>query len=213
MLKENRRTLIITSIVTILPILIGVIFWNRLPDVMATHFGIGGKADGFSSKAFAVFGIPLFCLALLWVGAWITARDPRRRHITPKVFSLVLWALSAVSLFSAGMLYPYNLGYETDIRFITQLMLGVLFVVIGNYLPKTKRNYTVGIRVPWTLDNDENWNRTHRLGGFVWVAGGIILIALTLIGWKGAGGTIGVVLAITLIPCVYSYRLHVKEGL
>ena len=64
MLKENKRTLIITSIVTILPILIGVFLWNRLPDVMATHFGINNEANGFSSKVFAVFGLPLLLLAL-----------------------------------------------------------------------------------------------------------------------------------------------------
>ena len=70
MLKANRKTLIIASIVTILPVLIGIICWNRLPDVMATHFGMNNEANGFSSKAFAVFGLPLVLLAVLWVGAF-----------------------------------------------------------------------------------------------------------------------------------------------
>ena len=72
MLKANRKTLIITSIVTILPVLIGVIYWNRLPNVMATHFGTDNAANGFSSKAVAVFGIPAFLLAVLWIGALVT---------------------------------------------------------------------------------------------------------------------------------------------
>ena len=64
MLKANKKTLIIASIITVLPILIGIMLWNRLPDPMATHFGMDNEADGFSSKAFAVFGIPLCLLAL-----------------------------------------------------------------------------------------------------------------------------------------------------
>ncbi len=63
MLKTNKKALIITSIVTILPVLIGIIYWNRLPDVMATHFGMNNEANGFSSKAFAVFGVPAVLLA------------------------------------------------------------------------------------------------------------------------------------------------------
>ena len=91
MMKANKKTLIITSIVTMLPVLIGIICWNRLPDVMATHFGFNNEANGFSSKAFAVFGLPLILLAVLWVGAFVTAHDPKRQNISPKMFSLMLW--------------------------------------------------------------------------------------------------------------------------
>ena len=85
MLKANRKTLIITSIVTILPMLIGIIYWNRLPDVMATHFGFNNEANGFSSKAFAVFGLPVILLAVLLVGAFITSHDPKKQNISAKI--------------------------------------------------------------------------------------------------------------------------------
>ncbi len=165
MLKANRKTLIITSIVTILPMLIGVICWNRLPDVMATHFGLNNEANGFSSKAIAVFGLPAFLLALLWVGAFVTSRDPKKQNISPKVFSLTLWIVPVLSLFVAAMMYPINLGYKLDVIFFAELLLGLLFIIIGNYLPKARQNYTIGIKIPWTLANEENWNRTHRLAG------------------------------------------------
>ena len=142
MLKENKRTLIITSIVTILPILIGVFLWNRLPDVMATHFGINNEANGFSSKVFAVFGLPLLLLALEWFGALVTSHDPKKQNISPKMFSFVLWIIPAVSLFCAAMIYPYNLGYPINTTFIGELLMGLILIVVGNYLPKARQNYT-----------------------------------------------------------------------
>jgi len=116
MLKANRRTLIITSIVTILPILIGMVFWDRLPDMMATHFGTNNMANGFSSKAFAVFGIPLICLAVLWAGVLVITHDPRKQNITPKMFTLGLWIAPIISLVVAATMYPLTLspGYVSN---------------------------------------------------------------------------------------------------
>ena len=178
MLKANRKTLIIASIVTILPVLIGIICWNRLPDVMATHFGMNNEANGFSSKAFAVFGIPAILLAVLWLGAFVTSNDPKRQNISPKMFSLVVWIAPVTSLVVAAILYPVNLGYELDITFFSELLFGVMFIIIGTYLPKARQNYTIGIRVPWTLANEENWNRTHRLAGTLWIICGILMIII-----------------------------------
>lgn len=90
MMKANKKSLIIASIVTILPVFIGIILWNRLPDVMATHFGTNNEADGYSSKAFAVFGLPVILLAVLWVCALVTSHDPKRQNISPKMFSLAI---------------------------------------------------------------------------------------------------------------------------
>ena len=112
MLKANKKALIITSIVTILPVLIGIIYWDRLPDVMATHFGINNEADGFSSKAFAVFGLPAVLLAMLWLGALVISHDPKRQNISPKMFSLGLWIAPVVSLVVAATMYPVNLAQK-----------------------------------------------------------------------------------------------------
>ena len=213
MLKANRKTLIITSIVTILPMLIGVICWNRLPDVMATHFGLNNEANGFSSKALAVFGLPAFLLALLWVGALVTSRDPKKQNISPKVFSLTLWIVPVLSLFVAAMMYPVNLGYKLDVIFFAELLLGLLFIIIGNYLPKARQNYTIGIKIPWTLANEENWNRTHRLAGYLWMIFGILIVLIGVTRFVPAAWLIGIILMTVLVPCVYSFWLHARKGL
>ena len=213
MLKANKKTLIITSIVTILPVLIGIICWNRLPDVMATHFGMNNEANGFSSKAFAVFGIPLILLAVLWFGAIVTSRDPKRQNISPKMFSLTVWIAPVTSLVVAAILYPVNLGYELDITFFSELLFGVMFIIIGTYLPKARQNYTIGIRVPWTLANEENWNRTHRLAGSLWIICGVLMIIICLTRSASVQWLVGILLITVLVPCIYSYWLHAKKGL
>ncbi len=213
MLKAYKKTLIITSIVTILPVLIGIIYWDRLPDVMATHFGINNDADGFSSKAFAVFGLPAVLLAMLWLGALVISHDPKRQNISPKMFSLGLWIAPVVSLVVAATMYPVNLGYELDITFFAELALGLMFIIIGNYLPKARQNYTIGIKIPWTLANEENWNRTHRLAGYLWMICGVAMIMLCITRFVPAQWLVGILLIMVFVPCAYSCWLHVKKGL
>ncbi len=213
MMKANKKTLIITSIVTILPVLIGIICWNRLPDVMATHFGFNNEANGFSSKAFAVFGLPLILLAVLWVGAFVTAHDPKRQNISPKMFSLMLWIAPVISLVAAATIYPVNLGYELDIAFFSELLVGLMFIIIGNYLPKARQNYTIGIKIPWTLANEENWNRTHRLAGYLWMICGILMILISLTRFVPAEWLVGIFLIMVLVPCIYSFWLHAEKAL
>ena len=213
MLKANRKTLIITSIVTILPMLIGILCWNRLPDVMATHFGINNEANGFSSKAIAVFGVPVFLLAVLWLGAFATSHDPKKQNISQKMFSLVLWIAPVISLAAAATMYPINMGYELDITFFSELLLGLMFIIIGNYLPKARQNYTIGIKIPWTLANEENWNRTHRLAGYLWMIFGILMILIGVTRFVPAAWLIGIILMTVLVPCIYSFWLHASKGL
>lgn len=213
MLKANKKTLIITSIVTVLPMLIGLLFWSRLPDVMATHFGMHNEANGFSSRAVAVFGIPLFCLAILWVGALVTSRDPKKQNISPKMFVLCLWIAPIVSWICAATIYPMNLGVSVNVTFIAELLIGVMLIIIGNYMPKCRQNYTMGIKLPWTLANEENWNRTHRLAGYLWLIAGLLMLVLTLCGVMQAAWLIVMLLVAVLVPFVYSFWLHAKKGL
>ncbi|MBO5565393.1 MAG: SdpI family protein [Lachnospiraceae bacterium] len=213
MVRNNRKTLIITSIITLLPILIGILYWDRLPDSMATHFGMDNQANGYSGKVFAIFGLPLLLLVAQWFCAFLTANDPRRKNISSKMFTLVLWIIPVVSLLSAATMYPYNLGMRPDITFYAELFMGVLFIIVGNFLPKARQNYTIGIRAPWTLANEENWNRTHRFAGFLWIGGGILMVLMTLLGVRRIEVFLVILFVISLVPLGYSFWLHAKRGL
>lgn len=213
MLKKNKKTLILTSIVTFLPVFVGIYLWNRLPEVMATHFSLNNQANGFSSKPFAVFGIPAILIVSLWFSAIVTSKDPRKQNISTKTFCMPLWIVSFASLFCAALIYPYNLGIKLNISFFSMQFIGFLLILIGNYLPKARQNYTIGIRIPWTLANEDNWNRTHRFAGFLWVITGIVIVLTVLSGAMSSTWSILLFVAALLAPCIYSFILHTMKGL
>jgi uncharacterized membrane protein len=118
-----------------------------------------------------------------------------------------------VSVVCGAAIYTYNLGMKVDISFFAMLFTGLMFIVIGNYLPKARQNYTIGIKIPWTLADEENWNRTHRLAGRLWVASGILMVTIGLTRVVAAEWLAGMVLTVALVPCAYSYWLHTGKGL
>lgn len=214
--KKYRTTIIITTLITLLPILFGLIVWNRLPEQIATHWGANGQADGYSGKAFAVFGMPCILAVLQLFVSFITLNDPKRRNIHKKPLTLVLWILPVMSVLMNCMTYAVALGMKVDVGIIVSILIGLLFIILGNYMPKLQQNYTLGIRVPWTLNSTENWNRTHRLGGKMFILGGFLLIITGFLGSvMGDYGTLAALIVIVLIcagvPAVYSFCLF-KRG-
>lgn len=212
MMNKMKGKLAITSVLIVLPILVGVLLWNRLPDQIATHWGLNGTADGWSSKPFAVFGMPLFLLAIHWLCLFVTAKDPGNRGQNEKIYALVIWICPILSLFVNGMIYANALERNVNVGMVAVLLMGILFMAIGNYLPKCKRNRTIGIRVKWTLENEENWNATHRLGGKLWFAGGILLMIGVFLPERMMLLMLFVVIPVmVLIPILYSYTYHKKQ--
>ena len=211
MLKENKNYMIVTSLIILIPVIVGVLLWNQLPDTMATHFGTGGEANGWSSKPFAVFGIPLFVLVCHWVGAMVTQHDPRYQNINGKIYRLVLSICPLISLLCAVALYPYALGFNVNSAFVGELCVGFLFVVVGNYLPKCRQNYTVGIKLPWTIHDEENWNRTHRLAGWLWMIGGLLILLNAFLRLGGEWLMAAILFIMVLVPTGYSFGYHMKH--
>ena len=209
--KSYKKTLIVTMIVTLLPILIGVLLWDKLPDQVATHFGANGEPDGWSSKFFAVVGLPLFICAAQFVGFFATLSDPKKRKIDPKVLKLVFWICPVVSWLGALLTYGYSLGWKINVERLLSIFIGVVFIVIGNYLPKCRQNYTVGIKIPWTLDDEENWNQTHRIGGIAWVFGGFVILILGVTGIGSTWMSFAVIMVVSLLPMLYSYLYYMKH--
>ena len=210
MIKKNLKILIITSVIRLLPIVAGLILWNKFPDEIPIHFNAQGVADGFGGKGLAVFGMPFFMLAVHWVCIFVTALDPKSKNITEKSIHLVLWITPAISIFVSGIIYSFALGYELNINTVFPVFFGLFFIIIGNYMPKCKQNYSIGVKVPWALESEENWNYTHRLAGKTWVIGGLLIIALSFL------KTVWIFMAITiimvLIPVIGSYLFHKKEN-
>jgi uncharacterized membrane protein len=125
------------------------------------------------------------------------------------MFHLVLWICPVLSLVLNALVYTTALGCPLDVEIIMPLLVGLMFIIVGNLLPKCRQSYTMGIKLPWTLHNEENWNKTHRLGGKTWVIGGVITMATAFIGsfWI----LLGVLIVMVAVPTVYSYCLYRKQ--
>lgn len=211
MIKKNLKRLLLTSVIILLPILAGVILWDQLPNIVPIHFGANGKPDGYATRFVAVFVMPLFLLAIHWICTLATAADPKNKNIDKKALGLVLWICPMISLLVNGVVYVTALGIAIDIIMIFGLFFGCLFVVIGNYMPKCRQSYTIGIKLPWTLENEDNWNRTHRFAGRLWTLGGLLSIVTAFLGNAFIFVFLGFVLLMVIIPTVYSYLLYKKN--
>ena len=208
MIKKNWKLLIITSVIILLPMLAGVFLWNQLPEQIPTHWNAAGEVDGWGSKPFAIFGLPGIMLAAQWLCCLGTAADPKKANHSEKVLQLVLWIIPLISLVLQAITYATALGREIPIEMVMPVVIGVIFVAIGNYMPKCQQNYTIGIKIPWTLNSEENWNKTHRFAGRLWMACGAAIILTGFFG--GFEAFIGIATVMVFAPIIYSYILHRK---
>ncbi len=213
MIKRNYFKAIASSIVSLIPIIFGMIFWNSLPDVITTHFGADGVADGFSGKAFTVFFMPLFMFALHWVCILITAYiDKKEGSQNDKVYSMLFFTCPLISLFASAIVYSGALGFGLHIGVFVSLLFGSVFIITGNYMPKTTRNRTVGIKIKWTLASDDNWAMTHRFAGRLWFFGGILLMVVAFLpGQLLTAFFITIVFILLLMPAVFSYFYYKSQ--
>ena len=208
-MKQYKGKIILTSIITLLPMMVGVLLWNKLPDTVATHFGSNGEANGWSSKAFAVFGLPAFLFVVHIFCVAVTLNDPKKRNIGKMMLTMIFWIVPVCSIIANGSTFAYALGIQVDFNLVVGGMLGILFLVLGNYMSKNQQNYTVGIRLPWTLNSEENWNKTHRLASKLWVAAGIVFLLNIFL--RSDVILIGALVLTVVIPAVYSFILYKKE--
>lgn len=209
MIKKNKGTLIFTSIILLLPMAIGLLLWDKLPEQVPMHWNAVGEVDGWGSKSMLVFVMPLFLLGLHWLGVLVTSFDKKSAVINGKPLQLALWVCPFISLLVHALVYTTILGYDLTVEIIMPLAMGLMFMVIGNLLPKCKRNRSIGIKVPWALADDENWNKTHRFAGKVWVLGGAVMMASAVLGSIVLFFVISLLMCI--VPTLYSYLFYRKN--
>lgn len=212
MFKKYRLQLLFSSLVLLLPIPIGLILWDRLPSSMPMHITTGSGVDGFGSKGFVIFAIPLIFLAVHLLCLSLTLWDMKKKEQSPKVLVLVLWIMPFLSVFTTAITYALSMGWDVDITHFIYITVGLMFILIGNYLPKCKQNRTIGIKIKWTFESEGNWNATHRMAGKVWVAGGLLMLLCIFLPSSIALWVMPVLLTIlVIVPVVYSYSYHKKH--
>ncbi len=191
---------------------VGVSIWAypQLPPTIATHWNVGGTADGFSSRATAVLIMPLVIIGLTGLFNVLPKLDPRRANYAKFIdtYWLIANAVILFILIGHGMIIATGLGYPVKVDRFMPIGIGLLFIVLGNYLTRVEPNWFIGIRTPWTLSSDTVWRKTHRTGGWLMVVGGFVLAASVFLP-QGAflPLLIAAILILAVIPVVQSYIL------
>ena len=157
-----------------------------------------------------IVGMPLFLLAIEFFCAFMVGADPKRKNINQKLMRAILWMIPIVSVVTNLISYATALGMSVDTGMVVNILLGIMFVIMGNYMHKIKQNYSVGIKLPWTLNSEENWNRTHRVASWLFIMGGAIFV---INGFLQSKWVLFAFLAcVFLIPAGYSFYLY-KKGI
>lgn len=206
---KNKSAVIISVCVILLPMIVGLLLWSKLPDELAVHFNAEGTADKLCHKGFAVFAIPLFILAAQILCLFFSAHDPKRQNIGDKLYNIVIWICPVCSIISGLIIYLNVFQSGFPVISAAQAAVGLAVIVIGNYLPKCRQNYSLGIKLPWTLNNSDNWNSTHRFAGYVWIAGGFILVINAF--FNIALISAAVIVLMVLLPLIYSFALRKRD--
>lgn len=210
-LKSELPLLLIVSI----PFLYLLLIWDTLPETVPTHWNIQGEVDATGSKQTLVwipFLLPVLTYLLLSIAPAI---DPKGKlnAMGGKLAKLKFAVTFIMAALALCIIYSAKQG--GIISNATMILLGVLFVVFGNFFPTLKPNYFIGIRVPWTLNNENNWKQTHRMAGKLWIIGGLAIICQSLFfnSLPSVNNlfSISVAVIISVIPIAFSFSLHRRE--
>jgi len=208
---KSRVVLVISAITFAVSIAVSLWAWGQIPDgaQIPIHWGVNGEANGYAPKAVGLLLVPGIILLIGLIFAAIPFIDPRREH-QERSTTARIWILGATMVLLGGV-HAVSvltvLGARFDIGRVVVIGVSGMFIVIGNFLGKTRSNWFVGIRTPWTLSSERAWSQTHRLGGYLFMAAGVVSITLALVtppvvfayGMFVAAGLAG------LVPVVYSY--------
>ena len=204
------------TIITLLVIsfLLAIALYPVMPDPMPSHWNAAGEIDGYMSKFWGLFLMPLITLGLVLLFIAIPRIDPLKANIAQFIESYNLM----VVFFVVYMLYVYILtllaAWGVAFNMSTMLLpaMGLLFIVIGFLIGKAKRNFFIGIRTPWTLTSDTVWAKTHQLGKWTFIGAGIIFIPCAFLGEAAFWVMMIAIMVAAIVPIVYSYILWKREN-
>ena len=198
MIKNNKGKFIISSIIVLFPMLVAVIVHNFVKPLMHGLFGV-----------FIVF--PLITLALHIFCLWLTERIGNTENQNKKIINMTFWIVPIINLYVTALMLSLSLGLDFKLPMVIAPLLGVMFIFIGNYMPKSVQNRTFGIKITWTLANEENWNATHRFAGKLWVGTGVLMLLTSFLPEMLFIIAFVVILTVAIVACiVYSYAYYKK---
>lgn len=210
MKKKIDIVLITSTLVCFLPMLLMAVLYNRLPQQVPIHWNASGEVDNFAPKAIAAFGLPIFFALLNLIVHIAMNNDPKKANASTTFKLFAKWLVPVMSVVVMSVTAFISMGVDVPVQVVIPAFVGVIIIICGNYLPKSRQNYTVGIKLPWTLNDETNWNKTHRLAGYLWILGGLLMIVSAFVSFWPL--FIAVLIVLVVVPSVYSYALYRKSS-
>lgn len=198
-------------ILLLIPFLALPFIWDQLPTKIPTQWNFQGEVTSYSSKTFGLLLIPVTNLIVYLTLLYLPKIDPKKRIEIDQKPIPILRTLTVVLLLGIqGWIIRSAMSTEMQSQSWLFLGMAAFFLVMGNYLRTIKPNYFIGIRVPWALEDADNWKETHRIGSYIWVSGGLLLIVLFPFFELQTYGTLFAIIGILLgiIPMGYSFYLY-----
>ncbi len=204
-----KRSVLVSSCFFVIAVVVAVWLYPRLPAEVATHWDLHGRVNGTMPRFWGAAMPALAILGLAVLTGLLPVISPRRFEIKPfaQVFVLVMLAVQAFMLVVGVATLLAAAGYPVAAPEVAMFGAGALFLIMGNYLGKLRKNFFIGIRTPWTLASDAVWERTHRLGGWLFMLAGLVMIVATLLGAPPSVAICAIVAA-ALIPAIYSLVIY-----
>lgn len=206
-MKRDNKILIITTLICLVPMILGLMMYSNLPAKLPIHFDDKGNANGYMAKNIAIWFLPVLMAGINALTHFMLNADPKRKNASVAIRNLGLWTAPVLSCVLMPVTLFKAVGYNIPIEILSSAIVGIVIIACGNYMPKCKQNYTVGIKLPWTLNDEDNWNKTHRLAGYLWMAGGLVILVLAFINSYTIYVSLSIVAVLVVVPTVYSYRI------
>lgn len=195
-------------------VIISIIVYGRMPEQVAIHWDIQGNADRYASKPLALFMLPVVMLAVLILNKLAPIIDPRKANLKKNRGDIdtINFFLMLVLLAVHVLTIVYSLGYEFDMSIIAPLLAGAIFVVVGNYMPRFKHNYSFGLKTAWTLASENVWRKANAISGrFFFVGGLIMILSLFLPRIWMLVVFFATLIICAVVPVLVSFLLYKKE--
>jgi uncharacterized membrane protein len=208
------RANIICFLMIAATVAVAIILYPNLPDQIPTHWNLEGEVDDYTAKPWGVAILPLSAILVFVVMRLIPVISPKGFRTDKFMDVIDVFTVTLVGFMCGVAVLVLLEANGQDIRINEMIFTGVglLFIVLGNYMGKVRKNFFIGIRTPWTLASDEVWSRTHRLGGKVLILIGLFMILNSFVRFSERW-LIAAIVVVALIPVVYSYVIYRKiEG-
>lgn len=201
----KNKKIIISILLTLFPIIFVIFFYNKLPQLIPTRFSFDGTILSYQNKIFLFF-VPIIFTAINIFTITVIKNDPKNIEVPNSIINIYLILIPIFSNFIIIASILFTLKYIDNFTSLLLILVAILLIVLGNYLPKCRSSYTIGIRTPWTLNDEENWRKTHKFAGKIFIIVGILFLISILFKFKYSY----IFLFLLTLPPIYSFIIRKK---